>query len=60
MMINLKAQKASQRIQPQKLFKLPQDKTDGLPQAKPLSKEELDKVIDKWDKIEKTGKKRKY
>lgn len=60
MMINLKAQKASQRIQPQKLFKLPQDKTSGLPQAKPLSKEELDKVIDKWDKIEKTGKKRKY
>jgi hypothetical protein len=59
MMINLKATKQSQRIQPTKLFKLPQDNIKNLPKAKPLSKDELDKVIDKWNQIEKTGKKRK-
>lgn len=59
MMINLKATKQSQRIQPTKLFKLPQDNIKNLPKAKPLSKDELDKVINKWNQIEKTGKKRK-
>lgn len=59
MMVNLKATKQSQRIQPTKLFKLPQDKKTNIPQAKPLSKDELDKVIKKWNEIEKTGKKRK-
>tara|TARA_R100001443_G_scaffold58831_1_gene69263 strand:- start:482 stop:661 length:180 start_codon:yes stop_codon:yes gene_type:complete len=58
-MINLRAEKASQRIKPEKLFKLPQDKKSNLPQAKPLSKDELDNLIDKWNVIEKKGKKRK-
>jgi hypothetical protein len=51
MMINLKATKSSQRIQPSKLFKLPQDKIKELPKAKPLSKEKLDSLIDKWNSI---------
>tara|TARA_R100001463_G_scaffold136085_1_gene200623 strand:- start:1799 stop:1972 length:174 start_codon:yes stop_codon:yes gene_type:complete len=51
MMINLKATKSSQRIQPSKLFKLPQDKIIELPKAKPLSKEKLDSLIDKWNSI---------
>lgn len=59
MMVNLKATKQSQRIQPTKLFKLPQDKKTNMPEAKPLSKDELDAVIEKWNQIEKTGKKRK-
>ena len=53
MMINLKATKASQRIQPQKLFPLPQDKKENLPKAKPLSKKDLDKIIAKWNSIKK-------
>jgi hypothetical protein len=52
-MINLKATKASQRIQPQKLFPLPQDKKENLPKAKPLSKKDLDKIIAKWNSIKK-------
>jgi len=56
MMINLKATKQSQRIQPSKLFKLPQDNIKELPKAKPLSKEELDSLINKWNSI-KTWKK---
>jgi len=55
-MINLKATKQSQRIQPSKLFKLPQDNIKELPKAKPLSKEELDLLINKWNSI-KTWKK---
>ena len=58
-MINLRAEKASQRIKPEKLFKLPQDKKNNLSQAKPLSKDELDNLIGKWNDIEKKGKKRK-
>jgi hypothetical protein len=44
-MINLKATKQSQRIQPTKLFKLPQDNIKNLPKAKPLSKDELEKNV---------------
>ena len=51
MMINLKATKSSQRIQPSKLFKLPQDTKTDVPKAKPLSKEKLDSLIDKWNSI---------
>ena len=51
MMINLKATKSSQRIQPSKLFRLPQDAKDNIPKAKPLSKEQLDSLIDKWNNI---------
>ena len=51
MMINLKATKSSQRIHPSKLFKLPQDLKENIPKAKPLSKEQLDSLIDKWNNI---------
>tara|TARA_R100001163_G_C4989316_1_gene142490 strand:- start:52 stop:366 length:315 start_codon:yes stop_codon:yes gene_type:complete len=50
MMINLKATKSSQRIQPTKLFKLPHD-TKNIPTSKPLSKKDLDKLLDKWNNI---------
>ena len=50
MMINLKATKCSQRIQPTKLFKLPQDKKQNTT-SKPLSKKDLDILLDKWDNI---------
>jgi len=56
MMINLKATKSSQRIQPRKLFKLPQDKKISK-KNKPLTKKELDKVLADWDKTMKQGKK---
>lgn len=51
MMINLNATKSSQRIQPNKLFELPQDKMLKITKSKPLPKDELDKIIDKWNKI---------
>tara|TARA_R100001440_G_C2503128_1_gene116830 strand:- start:135 stop:314 length:180 start_codon:yes stop_codon:yes gene_type:complete len=58
MMINLKATKSSQRIQPRKLFKLPQDKKQTT-NTKPLSKKELDKVLADWDNTMRHGKKSK-
>tara|TARA_R100000388_G_scaffold93763_2_gene79142 strand:+ start:365 stop:541 length:177 start_codon:yes stop_codon:yes gene_type:complete len=54
-MINLKATKSSQRIQPRKLFKLPQDKKIKNI-SKPLTKEQLDKVLNDWDNTMKHGK----
>ncbi len=59
MLINVNATKASQRIQPNKLFKLPQDKKDKKVTEKPLTKEELDAVLKNWDKTLKEGKKSK-
>ncbi len=59
MLINVNASKSSQRIQPTKLFKLPQDKKDKTTISKPLTKEELDKVIKGWDKTMRDGKKSK-
>ena len=55
MMINLKATKSSQRIQPRKLFKLPQDKKIKNI-SKPLTKEQLDKILNDWDNTMKHGK----
>ena len=47
MLINVNATKASQRIQPNKLFKLPQDNAVKKKVSKPLSKEEnFDAVLD--------------
>ena len=58
MMINLKATKPSQRIQPKKLFKLPQDKKK-IVKNKPLTKNELDNILADWDNTMKHGKKSK-
>ena len=51
MMVNLKATKSSQRIQPTKLFKLPHDNIIEKPKSKPLSKKDLDRIIEKWNSI---------
>ena len=56
MLINVNATKASQRIQPNKLFKLPQDTSYKKKVSKPLTKEELDNVLKDWDKTMKEGK----
>tara|TARA_Y100001937_G_scaffold123166_1_gene185601 strand:+ start:166 stop:411 length:246 start_codon:yes stop_codon:yes gene_type:complete len=56
MLINVNATKASQRIQPNKLFKLPQDNAVKKKVSKPLSKEELDNVLKDWDKTMTEGK----
>lgn len=58
MMINLKATKPSQRIQPKKLFKLPQDQKQKI-KSKPLSKNELDDILTDWDNTMQHGKKSK-
>tara|TARA_R100000654_G_scaffold59112_1_gene85842 strand:- start:2135 stop:2314 length:180 start_codon:yes stop_codon:yes gene_type:complete len=55
-MINLKATKPSHRIQPTKLFKLPQDNKIKKKKIKPLTKEEVDNVIKDWDNTMNTGK----
>ena len=51
--------KSSQRIQPQKLFKLPQDIKSKKKKGKILSKDEVDSLLENWDTIEKKGNKRK-
>jgi len=56
MMINLRATKSSQRIQPKKLFKLPQDRKT-VQTNKPLTKQKLDQVLADWDNTMKHGKK---
>lgn len=57
MLINVNATKASQRIQPNRLFSLPHDKKQiDKKKSKPLTKEELDNVLKNWDKTLKDGK----
>ena len=57
MLINVNATKASQRIQPNRLFKLPQDiKQIDSKKQKPLTKDELDAVLKEWDNTLSKGK----
>ena len=59
MLVNVNVSKSSQRIQPQKLFKLPQDVKSKKTKGKVLSKEEVIALTEKWDKTLKEGKIRK-
>tara|TARA_R110002020_G_scaffold191659_2_gene391465 strand:+ start:1138 stop:1320 length:183 start_codon:yes stop_codon:yes gene_type:complete len=59
MLVNVNVSKSSQRIQPQKLFKLPQDIKSKKKKGKILSKDEVDSLLENWDTIEKKGNKRK-
>ena len=57
MLINVNANKSSQRIQPSRLFKLPQDaKKIDIEKKKPLTKDELDSLLKRWDHTLSKGK----